>query len=242
LKTNILIIGLAALLAAGCASNSIAPMGNDTYMINRGGWPRMNGFAVQSECYRDANQFCTNRGLIMIPVSTTMIDGQVFDHNASSTLVFIAVASTNAPAYKAYQNGNLGVAEYFQPKSQRDTQRQAIIQRNLAISQQQIQNNINFLQQSAAESQRTVDNLELQQASHPFVLPPGQPTLPNIGLMSQPNLMGGLIQQQEPNLPSAWDMPKSSDLQTGNVKLGPDGRMWHEYRTTSGYNYWKLAQ
>ncbi len=65
--------------------------------------------------------------------------------------------------------------------------------------------------------------------------------MPNIGLISQPNLMGGLMQQPEPNLPPAWDMPKSSDVQTGKIKVGPDGRIWHEYRSQTGtYTYWRL--
>jgi hypothetical protein len=57
----------------------------------------MNGFAVEAECYQDANQFCKKRGLVMVPVSTTMINGQAFVHNASCKLVFKAVASTNTP-------------------------------------------------------------------------------------------------------------------------------------------------
>ena len=97
MKTKLIIIGLAALLATGCASNGIVPVGKDTYMINRGGWPAMNGFAVESECYRDANRFCQSRGLVMVPVETTTIDGKVFTHNASSKFIFKAVASTNAP-------------------------------------------------------------------------------------------------------------------------------------------------
>ena len=175
----------------------------------------------------------------MVPVSTTMIDGEVFAHNASCNLVFKAVASTNAPADTYMISQTVFVGER-QPQ-----QRNAFQQQWLAALRQQQQDNQNALQQSAAESQRTVENLELQQASHPFVLPPGQPIMPNIGLMSQPNLMDGLfqqqplIQQQEPNLPSAWEMQHS--MRTGNVKFAPDG-VWHEYRTTSGVTFWKLDQ
>jgi hypothetical protein len=93
----IFFICLTVILAAGCASNAIVSTGKDTYMISRGGWPAMNGFAVQAECYKDANQFCKDRGLVMVPVSTTMINGQAFVHNASCELVFKAVASTNVP-------------------------------------------------------------------------------------------------------------------------------------------------
>ena len=88
-------VGLLVILCGGCASPNIVPAGKDTFMVNGGGWPRMNGFAVESECYQAANQFCAKRGLIMIPLSTTTKDGQVFAHNASCKLVFKAVASTN---------------------------------------------------------------------------------------------------------------------------------------------------
>jgi len=86
-----------ALLVTGCATHHIVPAGKDTYMINRGGWPHMSGFAVESQCYRDANQFCIQRGLVMVPVSTTTVDGKLFCNNASSQIIFKAVAATNAP-------------------------------------------------------------------------------------------------------------------------------------------------
>jgi hypothetical protein len=268
MKTQILIIGLAALLTAGCASNGIAPMGSNTYMINRGGWPHMNGFAVESECYRDANQFCTEHGLFMVPVSATTIDGQVLANNASCKLIFRAVASTNDPAYKAYQNGkfnaadyrvplpkelsleaayqngSLSAAEYFQLKNQRDAQSQAYLQQLQSAQRQQQQDIQKSLEQTAARAQRSYENVELQSVELQ-----SQPILPNIGLMSQPNLTSGLVQQppqiqeHQPSLPAAYDMPKSSDMQTGKTKLGPDGRLWHEYRTASGSTtYWRLAQ
>jgi len=100
MKTKLAIIGLAALLAAGCSSGPV-PVGKDTYMIHRGGWPAMNGFAVEADCYKAANSFCEDRGLIMVPVSTDTIDGKAFAHNASSKLVFKAIASTNASAVLA---------------------------------------------------------------------------------------------------------------------------------------------
>ncbi|MGA9780148.1 MAG: hypothetical protein WBS33_17950 [Verrucomicrobiia bacterium] len=127
----------------------------------------------------------------------------------SAATTFKPVRWENAPSTD--ENGNLSA----------DAQRQAIIQQNLAFQQRLIQNNINSLQQSAAESQRTADKLELQ-----MNLPPVQQNQP----------------AQQPSLPAAYDMPKSSDFQTGNTRLGPDGRMWHEYRTITGYNYWRLDQ
>ena len=85
-------------MCVGCASPNLVKTGRDTYMVNGGGWPRMNGFAVESECYQAANQFCATRGLVMGTASATTIDGQPFVHNASCKLVFKAVSSTNAPS------------------------------------------------------------------------------------------------------------------------------------------------
>ena len=96
----LLVLSVLLVLLAGCVSNTIAPLGQDTYMVSRGGWPNMNGFAVEAWCYKAANEYCAARGLVMIPVETTTIDGAVFAHNASSKLVFRAVAITNAPAVK----------------------------------------------------------------------------------------------------------------------------------------------
>jgi hypothetical protein len=253
MKTQILIIGLAALLLAGCASNGIAPMGDNTYMIHRGGWPRMDGFAVESECYRDANQFCINKGLIMVPVSTATIDGQVFAHNASSELIFRAVTSTNDLAYKAYQNGkinvadhrvpltkelsletayqngNLSAAEYFQLKSQRDAQSQAYLQQLQAAQRQQQQDIQNSYRQTQAELDKNTANMQQFLINNTPVIQQHQSTaFPSF----QPNQ----------KLPSVMDMPSTLDAQTGKSQLGPDGRLWYEYRSATGYTYWRPAQ
>jgi hypothetical protein len=82
-------------LCAGCAS-SIVPMGKDTYMVERGGWPHMNEFAMEADCLKAANRFCKKRGMAMVVVSTTGRDGQVFANNASCRLIFKTVP-TNSP-------------------------------------------------------------------------------------------------------------------------------------------------
>jgi len=97
MKLKPALVALSALALTGCASN-IVPAGKDTYMIHHGGWPAMNGFACEADCYRDANEFCKERGLVMVPVSTETIDGKVFAHNASSKLIFKSVVSTNTPS------------------------------------------------------------------------------------------------------------------------------------------------
>jgi hypothetical protein len=227
MKTQILIIGLAALFTAGCASNGIAPMGSNTYMINRGGWPHMNGFAVESECYRDANQFCTKQGLIMVPVSATTIDGQVFANNASCKLIFRAVTSTNDPAYKAYQNGKLTATYYIQPQNQNAGQNIAILQQYQAAQRQQQLDNQNTLRQAQVDADRRASDWS-------------QFLINNKPVIQQHDSSGFPNMQQNKSLPTVLDMPGSSDIPTGKTKSGPDGRIWQEYRTISGYTYWRL--
>jgi len=80
-----------AVALTGCTGSRIIQMGSNTYMIERGGWPHMNEFALESKCYKDANNFCQKRGLAMVVVSTDGQAGQDFGHNASFKLVFKAV-------------------------------------------------------------------------------------------------------------------------------------------------------
>jgi hypothetical protein len=242
-----IIMFLLMVVFTGCKSTDIVQLSPDTYMItveDHAGIFGGSATALKDRTIHKANAFAESKGKIAIPVSIQSHPVGVLADWASCEYQFMVLDKNDPQAIRTplIPQADPGV------ELQQQMQRRAIMQQSLAISQQQIQNNINSLQQSAAESQRTVDNLELQQVSHPFVLPPGQPTIPNAGLMSQPNLMGQpiqqqpLIQHQQPNLPSAMDMPKSSDFQTGNTRLGPDGRMWHEYRTITGYKYWRLDQ
>jgi hypothetical protein len=94
MKINLIIIGLAALFVTSCATTDVISIGKDTYMVNRGGWPAMNGFACETECYQAANEFCAKKHLAIASSTPTTIDGKVFAHNASCKLVFVA---TNLP-------------------------------------------------------------------------------------------------------------------------------------------------
>ena len=187
----------------------------------------MDGFAVESKCYRDANQFCINQGLIMVPVSIATIDGLAFANNASSKLVFRGVASTNDPAYQAYQNGALPETYSAQPQYQKAAQNLAIIQQYQAAQQQQQRDNQNALRQAAVDADRRASDWSQFLSNNKPVIQPHETT-------AFPNM------QQDQKLPSALDMPGSSDMQTGKTKFGPDGRQWNEYRTLTGYTYWRL--
>jgi hypothetical protein len=79
------------LALCGC-STGVVPMGRDTYMISRKG----SGWATEGElkakCYRDADKFCTKRGLAMVPVSEKGKDGTPGFFPATCELVFRAVS------------------------------------------------------------------------------------------------------------------------------------------------------
>jgi len=77
-------------LLGGCAS-PVVPMGANTFMVEHGGWPHMNQFALEAKCVRDANRYCERRGLVMVPVSTSGQEGQAFSHNATCKFIFRAV-------------------------------------------------------------------------------------------------------------------------------------------------------
>jgi hypothetical protein len=99
MKTNLMtaIVVLAAiLLVTSCATRDVVSIGKDTYMVNRGGWPAMNGFECEKACYRAANDYCAKKGLVMVSSTPTTIDGEVFSHNASCKLVFVATNSVTS--------------------------------------------------------------------------------------------------------------------------------------------------
>ena len=59
---SLILISLAALLVSGC-STGVVSAGKDTYMVHKGGWPSMNGFACEAKCYEAANRYCANHKL-----------------------------------------------------------------------------------------------------------------------------------------------------------------------------------
>jgi hypothetical protein len=205
----------------------------------------MNGFAMEAKCYRDANQFCINHGFIMVPLSTATIDGRFFANNASSKLMFKTVTSTSDPAYRAYQSGNFTATYPVQQQEQIETQHQAFLQQFLATQRQQQQDNQKALQQNRAESDRAMANLSQALSNNKPVLQ-AHPILPNMqpgqSLPTVPGTSDLLNSQPGRGLPAVWDMPRASDMQTGKTKTGPDGRLWHEHVTPSGYSYWQLDQ
>jgi hypothetical protein len=90
MRKLVLIPLVLALLMCGCAS-SVEPMGNNTYMVEHGGWPHMDEGAMEVDCLKDANRFCKKHELDLIQTSFTGRDGQVFVRDATCKLVFKAV-------------------------------------------------------------------------------------------------------------------------------------------------------
>jgi hypothetical protein len=84
---------MGCLILTGCASN-IVSTGNGTYMVAHRGpiWDTMS--SLKMKCYRDADNFCTTKGLVMVPVS-------VSGHDAA-----VGVAATCELVFKAVQHGS----------------------------------------------------------------------------------------------------------------------------------------
>jgi len=260
----LLIVMLAVILLTGCAtsspiqrySESKSAFGKNPVLLSnnfpadciyrvyqRGATGFVPIESIRNEVEERAAFFCEAQGKAMLLLGEQISQPPYILGNFPR--IEIVFACVDYPAgmqqfqQQIYQQNSLRQQIQQQNALNQQMLRQAIVQQYSANQLKLIQENQKSLERSAAESQRTADNLELQMVSHPFVLPPSQPIMPNIGLMSQPNLMGGLTQQQEPNLPSSADMQYS--FKTGNVKFTPGGE-WHEYRTAGGVTYWRLDQ
>ncbi|HKQ40641.1 MAG TPA: hypothetical protein VJ063_21415 [Verrucomicrobiae bacterium] len=74
----------------GC-STGVVPAGPDTYLISRS----VSGFgtagAAKAAVYKEANAWCTARGLVMVPVSSDAKDPVIGQHMGSADLLFRAL-------------------------------------------------------------------------------------------------------------------------------------------------------
>lgn len=87
------------LLLSGC-STGVVPMSENTYMIEHRGSSLSTQASNEAKCFDEANRFCADRGLVMIPVSTTGRNGLAvpFGHGGDAKLVFKAVQPGSAQA------------------------------------------------------------------------------------------------------------------------------------------------
>jgi hypothetical protein len=82
-------------MLAAC-STGVVPAGPQTYMISRSGVGLQSGSAVKAGLYREADEWCRTRGLVMMPVSTDMRDAVYGQHPASAEMTFRALPAGDA--------------------------------------------------------------------------------------------------------------------------------------------------
>ena len=85
-----------SILAAGCVSSGVVPRGRDTYMISKSGTAIGSGYSLKSDLYREADAWCRARGLVMVPLSESSVDGIAGTRRASAEVVFRAVKPGDA--------------------------------------------------------------------------------------------------------------------------------------------------
>ena len=98
MKTKQLLVStLALFLLVGC-STGVVPMGRDTYMVARNGSTLSSKAGLEAKCLKDANEFCAQRKLVMIPISSSGRDGLPvpFGKGGKCDLVFKAVPQGSA--------------------------------------------------------------------------------------------------------------------------------------------------
>lgn len=91
-----LLLSVAALFVAGCVSSGVIPRGRDTYMISKSGTAVGSGSSIKADLYREADAWCRARGLVMVPLSESSVDGIAGTRRASAEIVFRAVPPGDA--------------------------------------------------------------------------------------------------------------------------------------------------
>lgn len=77
----------------GCATTTdVVPMGPDTYMISASApGARKSGSVLKASLYKQADEWCRERGLVMVPVSEQSANSTGIGSGASAEVVFRAV-------------------------------------------------------------------------------------------------------------------------------------------------------
>jgi hypothetical protein len=95
MKQLILFLLSATMLLSGCASG-VVPMGRDTYMIS-GSSPGLIGTgSVRAKLLKQADKWCKERGLVMVPISYSGTDAVYGGQWASAEVIFRAVPPSDA--------------------------------------------------------------------------------------------------------------------------------------------------
>jgi hypothetical protein len=66
-------------------------MGRDTYVLSKNGTAVSTGVKLKAQLYREADEWCRARGLVMVPISEMSKDGIAGTRLASAEIVFRAV-------------------------------------------------------------------------------------------------------------------------------------------------------
>ena len=100
MKTELVIIGLAAVLAVGCANPGIVQLSPNTYMLAREDHAGIfgNESALKAEVIRDANAFAEKKGKIAIPISAKEHPMGILGDWASFELTFKVVDENDPEA------------------------------------------------------------------------------------------------------------------------------------------------
>lgn len=82
-----------AVFFIGCSNTGVVPMGQNTYMVGYEGSNMQNKAALEALCLRDANAFCAQKGLVMVPISSNGRNALAvpFGHGGNCQLIFKAV-------------------------------------------------------------------------------------------------------------------------------------------------------
>lgn len=87
---GLFLLTMAAL--TGCVSSSdILSTGPDTYTISAGARAGFSTVGVREKVYKEANEFCAKKGLVMVPVSFKARPGELGRHPPSADLTFRAL-------------------------------------------------------------------------------------------------------------------------------------------------------
>jgi hypothetical protein len=107
--TSAIVALILSSLLVGCVSSGVIPAGPDTYMISAGGAGFSTG-GVRASTYRQAEKFCSDRGLVFVPISFDSQPGVLGQRPPTADLVFRALR----PGDPEIRRPNLEKPDYIQ--------------------------------------------------------------------------------------------------------------------------------
>ena len=90
MKLPLIVLSIASILLVGCTSG-VVPIGPNTYMLS-GSSPGLIGKGtVEAKLFKQANDWCQQRGLVMIPIDSTGNDAIYMGNWANAEIKFKAL-------------------------------------------------------------------------------------------------------------------------------------------------------